>query len=44
MIGTLIGTIERKENYDVLAWKNSIQRGQLKSRKAGNGRSLTQTI
>jgi hypothetical protein len=29
MIGTIIGTIWRKENYDVHAWKSSIKWGQM---------------
>jgi hypothetical protein len=43
MIGTIIGTIRKKENYDIHAWKNSIQQGQLKSQRHGSGHSLIQT-
>jgi hypothetical protein len=43
MIGIIIGMIGRKENYDVLTWKNSIEWGQLKSQIDGGGRSLTQS-
>jgi hypothetical protein len=43
LIGTIIGTIHRKENNDILAWKSLIKWGQLKSQKDGSGHSLTQT-
>jgi hypothetical protein len=43
MIGIVIRTIGKKENYDVPAWKNSIQWGQLMSQRDGGGSSLTQT-
>jgi hypothetical protein len=43
MIGIVIGMIQRKENYDVLAWNSSIKWGQIKSQRDGNGCSLTQT-
>jgi hypothetical protein len=43
MLGIVIGTIGRKENYDVCAWKSSIKWGQLKSQRDGGGCLLTQT-
>jgi hypothetical protein len=43
MIGTIIGMMRRKENYDILAQKSSIKWGQIKSQKDGDGCSLTQT-
>jgi hypothetical protein len=35
MIGTIIGMIRKKENYDVLAWKSSIKWGRAKEMSMG---------
>jgi hypothetical protein len=43
MIGTIIRTIGRKENYDIPTYKRSIKWAQLKSQRDGGGCSLTQT-